>query len=518
MKKDSNKALMEQIEPFIRRKWIIVLSALLIFPLSIGFALMLPKLYRSTTLILVEQQKVPEQYVQPTDVTPIGQRLNTISQQIMSRTNLESIIKDFKVDAKVEPGILKKILIKLGVSRDEGPVMESLIEKMKDHIDVSVHGNRRGSGDAFTISYIGKDPEVTKQITNALAAMFINENLKIREQYAEGTTEFIEGELGKAKQDLERQEETLSNFKRKHMGALPEQLNANLRTLDRLQLELQSVRDSLKNNKDRKVIIEEQGTLLLGNTGSHSSVATTGDALQQLNVELHSLKNELRSLLSVYKETYPDVIMIKDRIQKLEKQIEEETKKESLNRGKASRRNRSANTSLLDANSYNELQMVKSQIRSLINREQEIMTQIKGYEKRVEETPNNEQKLADLTRDYTMSFENYQQLLEKKLSARLAENLEKRQKGEKFRIVDPANLPQKPFKPNVLLIAAAGGFLGVALGIGIVFLLEFFNPAFRKSEDFDGLFDLPVLAQIPLFDDKPSKNKAKLKVVKGGKV
>lgn len=258
MTKDSNKALMDQIEPFIRRKWVIILSFLLVFPLSVVYALMLPKSYRSTTLILVEQQKVSERYVTPTDVTPIAQRLSTITQQIMSRTNLESIIRDFNLNAPKEPGIKGKILNKIGLSNSSGPVMESLVEGMKENVDVNVHGRRRGGGDAFSISFIGKDPEVTMQITNALATMFINENLKIREQYAEGTTDFILGELEKAKRELESQEKALSDFKTKHMGSLPEQLNANLRTLDRLQLELQSVRGSIKNTKDRKSLLEVQ--------------------------------------------------------------------------------------------------------------------------------------------------------------------------------------------------------------------------------------------------------------------
>ncbi|MDH3972732.1 MAG: Wzz/FepE/Etk N-terminal domain-containing protein [Deltaproteobacteria bacterium] len=502
---DTNKNLIDQVEPFIRRKWIIVISFLLVFPLSAAYALMMPKSYRSTTLILVEQQKVSEQYVTPTDATPITQRLNTISQQIMSRTNLESIIMDFNLNAPREPGLKEKILNKLGLSMDRTPVMEVLIEEMKANIEVNVHGRRRGSGDAFSISFAGKDPEVTRQVTNALATMFINANLKIREQYAEGTTDFILGELKKAKLELEAQEKALSDFKTEHMGALPEQLNANLRTLDRLQLELQSVRDSIKSTKDRKLLLEAQYA-----AGRLAPTAGTGDILFRLNEELAGLINEERSLLSLYKENYPDVILVREQIRNLETRIAEEKKKKG-------KKGRTAGNGV-SSGSNSELMMLEGQIRLYMNREWEINKQTRHYEKRVEETPSNEQRLADLTRDYNISFQNYQQLLEKKLSARLAENLEKRQKGEKFRVLDPANLPEKPFKPNVKLIAAMGGALGIGLGMALVFLIELMNPAFRKAEDFDGVFSLPVLGQIPLFEDKPEKNiKSRLKVVNGGK-
>lgn len=498
--------LLDELEPYIRRKWLIIFSGVLFFIIAALYGFFLPKSYRSTTLILVEQQKVPEQYVTPTDATPIEQRLNTISQQIMSRTNLESIIRHFNLYAPKEPGIIQKLFSQAGLSTDTGPVKETIIEQMKMDIEVEILGRQRSSGDAFSISYIGKDPEVTRQVTDALAAMFIGENLKIREQYAEGTTDFILSEMKKAKADLETQEEALSDFKTKHMGSLPEQLNANLRTLDRLQLELQSIRDSMKSISDRKLLLEGQYA-----AGRIAPLPGINDVLAGLYAELATLRNEERSLVSVYKDTYPDVILTRNRIREVEARIGEERRKKGLKKDADENTGYSAVTG--------DLMLLDAQVESLIEREKDIQEQIQLYEKRVEETPSNEQKLADLTRDYNISFQNYQQLLEKKLSAGMAENLVKRQKGEKFRVIDPANLPEKPCKPNVKLIAGAGGAGGLGLGFFIVYMLELINPVFRKPEDFDGVFDLPVLVQIPQFEEEmASPLKGKLKVINARKV
>lgn len=250
----SYKNIYDYIEIFYRRKWMLIIPMLLGTMIAAFIAYTLPPYYHSSTLILVEQQQVPEGYVIPTDTTPMVQRLNTISQQIMSRTNLEKIITDFnlyKGGAKDNP--LAKILGWFGQGKITKPLKEDLIESMKKGIEIKVIGGSGGKGgDAFSISYGGENPYITMQVTNALASLFIEENLKIREEYVEGTSEFLVNELGKAKQELEEQEKAIRMFKEKYIGSLPQQLEANLRTLDRLQLELQSVDASLKNAEDRK--------------------------------------------------------------------------------------------------------------------------------------------------------------------------------------------------------------------------------------------------------------------------
>lgn len=528
--------LFEKIEVLLRRKWLLILPIIMGAGLAAYVSLKLPEFYRSTTLILVEQQKIPQTYVTPTDSTPFEQRLSTIKQQVMSRTNLEKIIEDFNLYAGEGKRGLRNLLKKLELDDfvssfidldDMAPSKEEIIEMMRDDIDVDVMGRSGGGGgDAFRISYVGGDPYITMQVTNTLASLFIEENLKIKEQYAEGTSEFLSKELESAKEELEAQERGLRRFKERHMGALPEQLDANLRTLDRLQLELQSVNEALKNAEDREIWLEEQikiaseRTVSAQHAGASETVNSSLGAQTSLNPydELQRLKNRLNALLSVYKETYPDVIIVKKRIKELEKRLAKESTIEG--NGDEPSAEPTMVAAPMDPAIQADLTSLKSRVETLKEREMKIRRQIKDFERRVEATPANEQRLADLQRNYDMTFENYQRLLEKKLNARLAENLEKKQKGSRFRVLDPANLPEKPFKPNRKMITAMGGAAGAGFGLGLVFLLEFLNPAFRKPEDFSGVLDKPVLAAIPTFSAKTKKLSSKkkgLRVVKGAR-
>ncbi|MBI5238064.1 MAG: hypothetical protein HY887_06540, partial [Deltaproteobacteria bacterium] len=425
----------------MRRKRVVIASLVSCTVIGAVLAFVLPPVYRSTTLILVEQQQVPESYVAATVKTPFGQRLNTIRQQIMSRTRLERIINDFHLYRGADEGAFSSIKGLFKGAAKEPRSLEGALERMAQDIEVKVTGEKKAE-DAFSITYSGKDPYITMQVTNTLAALFIEENLKAREQYVEGTTDFLANELEKAKKDLEAQERDVRSFKEKYMGGLPQQLEANLRTLDRLQMEMQAAALEIKNAQDKKTLLEQQSGQALQ--------ASTGLPVSKLAVELERLQNELASLQTIYKENYPDVVTAKMRIKEI---------KESLAKGAAgdSENNQpplSAASGSLDAN--NSILAVNSQIDALRKREAEIRKQIEIYQRRVEDTPANEQRLADIRRDYDISLKNYQALLEKKLNARLAENLEKREKGERFMVIDSANLPERPYKPNRPLVVFFG--------------------------------------------------------------
>lgn len=493
----SNQTFSDYIEIILRRKWLILAPMVVGTAIAFYVGSILPSYYRSSTLIMVEQQQVPQAYVMPTDMTPVEDRLNTIKHQILSRTKLEQIIDEYNLYSKKSGGEgvlagITAVIPGLGPAGAENKrSMQSLVGRMREDIEVNflVSGRRRGGGEAFTISYSGKDPMTTMHVTNRLASLFIEENLKIREEYAEGTTEFLSSELAKAKTDLEKQEKALRDFKENNMGSLPEQLDANLRTLDRLQLELQNVVNSIQNAGDRKVMMEER----LG----MRPTADGSPALGPMEQELEDLRAELSRLLSVYKESYPDVIITKKRISELEQAVAAKMQR-TAEEGEQDE----AASAVKNPKVYANLVSVKSEIRALKKREADIRRQIRVYEKRVEDTPENEQRLADLRRDYDISLQNYKELLGKKLSSRLAENLEKRQKGERFKIIDPANLPESPYKPDRKQIALFGAAGGAGAGLGFVFLLEFLNPVYRKPEEVEESLLLPVLTVVPKFASK----------------
>ncbi|MCC6502871.1 MAG: hypothetical protein IT362_07030 [Deltaproteobacteria bacterium] len=497
---DALKKILYYLELARANKWIIIVPTVLLTIVSTLIAWGLPSYYKSETLILVEKQQIPESYVTPTDRTPFSQRLNTISQQILSRQNIEKIANDFQLYRSQDTS--NPLLAFINRFREVPPTSkEEIVEQMNKDVQINVIGDRR-AGDAFSVSYIGTNPEVTMHVTNTLASLFIEENLKSREQYAEGASDFISTELENAKAELEAQEAALRNFKERNMGSLPQQLDANLRTLDRLQSDLQSVKNEIKSTEERKMMFEAQ----LGrvtSTGARGAVSVIGVPVSPLQVELENLQRELGSLLSRYKENYPDVIITKNKIADIKAQLASQRRAAAEPRQEAQQAPDDVNPEV-----YNELMLLKSRLETLNNRSSEIRKQIQQFERRVETTPASEQRFTDLRRDYDISLANYQALLEKKMNAKLSENLEKRQKGERFKVIDSANLPEKPFKPNKPVIALTGTALGVGLGMGIILIIELFNPAFRTKEELIEELKLPVLATVPTFASaKPVKGK-----------
>ncbi len=494
------KAFYRQLDVILRRKWLFIMPAVLISVVGIFLAETLQAYYRSSTIIMVERQQVPESYVTPADKTPFNQRLNTMRQQVMSRPKLEKIINDFHLYQNAPAGNpFVAVLKKIGINMNIKPLTkEEMLDKMASDIDARVIGG--SSGDAFSISYIGTDPNVTMQVTNTLASLFIEENLKAREEYAEGTAEFLSHELDNARKGLESQEKAVKAFKEKYMGGLPQELDANLRTLDRLQSELLSITAAEKNSKDRKAMLEAQ---------LNQSFDAPASAPDSSALELRKQQHELARLLSIYNENYPDVIIAKKRVSELQALM-----KRSSGAGEVKVAD-VAPPEVRNPLVYKDLMNTRAELDSLREREKQVSKQIKDYEKRVELTPANEQKFDELSRDYNVSLKNYQTLLEKKMNAKLSENLEKREKGERFTIIDPANTPEKPYKPNRLAIAILSVFGGLGAGLGLVLLVEYMNPAFSRQEDLEEALRLPVLAIIPEFSSgKKTKSAKNLSLVK----
>jgi len=471
----------DYIEIIFRRKWFIIIP----FAVSIiGVILALyfvPRTYKSSTLILVEHQKVPESYVTSTVTVDITQRLNTITQQVMSRTRLESVINEF--------GLYKE-------SRDKG-TSEELVEFMRGNIEIDVKNDgRRGEGvSSFSISYIGRDPETVMHVTSRLASLFIEENLKVREQQAEGTTEFLDNQLQSLKKSLESQESQIKSYKEQHMGELPSQLEANLRTLDRLQLERQITNDALRSAEDRKNMVERQLSEIGIAPGGVRDAATGVVSSDPVRRRLAELQAELSQLSSMYTDKYPDIVRVKSEIAELESQIKTGRVREA--EGGSAVRAPLVSDSPLYATLSTQLIEVSAELRNLREKQKELAKNISSLQGRVERIPAREQQMAALMRDYENTRDNYQNLLNKKLDAQLAESLEKRQKGEQFRILDPANLPVKPFSPDTRKIALIGLALGIGSGAGLIFILEYIDASFRKPDDVYAFIGIPVLASVP---------------------
>ena len=493
-------------EIFWRRKWWFIVPVFLGVSLSTLYSYLLPPLYRSSTLILVEPQKIPESYVRPTVTSSVEERLNTISQQILSRTNLEKIITEFGLYRTADASFAspqtpldrllrrgRKFLSASQVSQqaDSGAwTPAEHVDRMRQSIEINVLGGRKQKN-AFTISYSGKDPNTVMSVTNALASLFIEENLKVREKQAEGTSAFLTNELITVEKELKEVERSLKIFKERHNGSLPDQLDANLKTLDRYYLEHQNIGDEIRKLEERKIFYEQQ-MLDVGSTTDTKESKERDNGKGILENQLKDLQLKLSRLNSEFTENYPDISIVKEQIRELENRISEHAPQSAP----ANNESKSEVNSKRINDIKGQIQLVRSEIDAIKDRKNKIAVLIKEYERRIENTYNNEIELFSLTRDYDISKQNYETILEKKNNAKMSENLEKRQQGEQFKILDPANMPTKPFMPNRMKITLIGSLCSGIIGAGLILLLEYLYPYFRKPEDFRNIFDLPLLSTI----------------------
>jgi len=490
-------------EIFLRRIWYIVIPFTVIMAAAILYAFSLPKMYRATTLILVTPQKVPETFVRPTVTSRIEDRLQSIGQEIMSRTRLELVIAEFKLYA-VEAKSLSR---------------EEIIELMRKNVQVEI----KGKEGYFTISYVGQDPKVVTMVTNKLASLFIEENLKLREQQAQGTSDFLSVELNAMRKKLEEQESTITEFKKKHMSELPEQRDTNLKILEQLQLQSQNLNDNLKAAQDRKMIIQKQLSdmkiqMVSGPPSENSAeegAATTTQSnlpqpptpkqkLQNLEAQLNLGRNLLNELKSKYTGKHPDIVRTEKYVADLEEKVEE-AKAYYIAMSNMKAKETAVSDSPLGASIQemeSQLVAMELEIKRLKEDDSKIKTRMAGFQARVENAPVRELAMVNLTRDYQNTKETYETLLKKSQEAQQAENLERRQKGEQFRIIDPARIPEKPIQGMIVKVLLIGFVLGLGLGLGLAFFREQMDRSFRDAEDLEATMEFKVLANIPKIQKK----------------
>lgn len=456
------------VDIVLRRRWVIMVPFSLALIVGIYFALVLPRIYEAKTMILVEGQRVPQNYVQSVVTEDTAQRITTISQQILSRTNLEKTIKDFNLFSGENASRM---------------YIEDKVASLRERISVDVIRDARRATEAFTISFKDRNPEKVMQVANGLATYFIDENLKARESQAIGTSTFLEAELETMRLRLEQLEEKIKEYRKTNMGELPEQLETNLRILERLQADLNERQQSLRDARSHLSELNSQAT-----SREPSVVVISGN--QQANQENASpaeLRSQLEALQSRYTDKHPDIQRLKKQIADLETKASENAAQNGAS-GLSNRIPFEMRQQISEA--QREVQLIEGEIEAL-------RVQISDYQTRVENIPKREQELLGLRRDYENIQTTYESLLSRKLEADIAVNMERKQKGEQFRIVDPARVPQRPIEPNLkklFLFTIAGG---LGLGLGLALLLEFGIPSYRRPDEIEAQYELPVLVSIP---------------------
>ena len=290
------------IDMALRRKWWIIIPFLLVLLAGLTYGLRAPKVYEAQTIILVQPQRVPEDFVRTIVTATVEDRLRTITQQVTSRTNLERIIKEFNLFASPKHNML----------------LDDKVIRLRSMIDINVsHRGRGRETNAFTITLRGKDPRKITNVTNALASNFIAENLKMRESQAMGTSSFISDELESVRKRLMEKEEELKQYREHYMGGLPEQLETNLSILERLQEQLDQLHSNLRDAENRRVALQAQ---IAEQERADSQLMVPPASQEGRQRDIPSLRNELASLEARYTENHPDVVRLKEMIAKLEAQ------------------------------------------------------------------------------------------------------------------------------------------------------------------------------------------------------
>jgi len=455
-----------------------------------GASWVIPARYKSGTLILVEQPTMPKNYVLPNISDDLQNRLQSISQQIRSRTRLLVIIN--------------KLHLYSGGKEDRKLTADEKVERMGKDIDIQLVQSAGGDINAFRIYFSARDPHVAQQVTSELTNLFINENLKVRQQRSEDTTTFLGGQLEIARANLAEQEAKVREFKSTNQGELPSQQTSNLQILSGLQAQLQNEQDTLNTSKQQQVYLQ---TLIEQYRSLHTtSVAPDGTptGLTAIDQELTKLRLQLADLSSRYTDHHPEVEKLKDEIAKTEKlrdALLTEPKAKVDGRGQLDDGVTGAGT----GTSYGagplqlEGQLHANQIE-IANREEaltKLKQQINSYQERLNREPTREQELADLTRGYDQSKADYDELLKKQNDSEMATRMEEMQQGERFSVLDPPSLPVKADFPNRLKFCGIGLGAGLALGLFVVAILEFMNDRLYSEKDIKLLLPVGIISEIP---------------------
>jgi len=491
--KPSNQLNLEHYLGIVRRRHLHFLIPLLLgWALVWGASWVLAPRYQSSTLILVEQPTMPKDYVTPNVSDDLQQRLQSITQQILSRTRLLHIIEQFNLYASVHS--------------QRSP--DEKVDLMRKDIDIDlVRDTRSDQITAFNVSYSARDPRSAQQITGELTNLFINENLEVRQQQSENTTKFLESQLESARNSLGEQEERIRQFKAQHVGEMPAQLATNLQILNGLQAQLQNEEDALNTAKQQHVYLQ---TLLDQNRavrGSSKMSDGTPVGLPTLDAELDKLKAQLADLSSRYTERHPDVRKLKEQIAETEKMRDQVL--ESLKRNAAMTQTDGSETKTdlgdVDPAQAGLLLQLEGQLKSnqaeISNREHSIAAlkaKIDDYQTRLNQEPVREQQLADLTRGYDQSKANYDELLKKKNESAMATSMELLQQGERFRILDPPSFPLKPAFPNRLKFCGIGLGAGMALGVVVAGIFEMMDDRVYSEKELKELLPVAVISEIPV--------------------
>ena len=462
-----------------KRGWIIAIPAIIAPILAYGISHFVQPRYVSQTLVLIEQQKVPDNYVKPVVTEDLSSRLASMREQIMSRSRLEPIIERFNL---------------YGTSKMS---MDDRVDAVRKNIDIKPIQSdisRTGGLPGFYISYQASDARTAQLVCGEITSLFINENLNDRTASAEGTTAFLQAQLADAKRNLDDQDSKLARFQEENAGRLPGEEGTNMNMLNTLNTQLDAATQSL-NRLEQDKSYEEA---MLAQQTAQGGPSGSGVAPQTQQLELEKLLAQEADLTSRYTDDYPDVVAVQRKIKELRAQIAKAPPAAAVPASSAPSRGDSLSVQQLRA----QLRSTEQGITQKKHDQAQLLSQIRAYQGRIQSTPAVQEEFKKITRDHSTAQAFYDDLLGKMNNSKMATDLEKRQQGENFRLMDEPNLPEKPTFPNRTVFAMVGFVMGFGLGLLIVAFIEYRDTALRNERDIWAFTKLPTLAVIEFSGEK----------------
>jgi polysaccharide chain length determinant protein (PEP-CTERM system associated) len=473
-----------------RRYLLLVIPAAVLCAGAYFVSLKLPNRFVSQTQVLIEGQRVPESFVKSVVTGDPSDRLASMKEQILSRTRLQPIVERFDL------------------FNSPSATIDGRISQLQSAIKVepmqAMEQTRAAQLPGFRVIVTMQDAHLAQQICSEVTTMFINQNLQSREQQGANTTEFLEKALAEAKNGMDEQDAKLAAFKRKYLGALPDEQQTNMNLLTGLSTQLDTVNQGLDRDQQNKTFTE---TLLNQQLSTWRASQASGTTTNPLTLEddLKKRQDELAQLRTKYQDGWPAVEHKKQEIKDLQDKI---ASVEAAKNNPANKTNQGTTTnSSASASEPPQIQQTRAALNAInisiqekIKQQKQITDRIHTYEGRLQISPLVEQQYKELTRDFTTATQSYNELLKKRNDAQMGQQMEEKQQGEQFKILDAANFPDKPAFPNRLMFAGGGLGGGMALGLGLILLLEMRDKSIRTEMDIELFLKMPTLTMVPTID------------------
>jgi len=535
------KGLGDYLSILGRRKKQLIIPALLIFVASAMLAFGLPSIYQSKATILIEQQEIPADLVRSTVTSYAGERIQMISQRVMTTDNLSKIINDY--------GLYK--------DKRKTTSMTVLVAKMRKEINLEMisadvvdprSGRPTSATIAFTLSFNNESPRTSQKVTSELVSLFLNANLERRTKSAVETTGFLATESAKLEQKVAELETSLAEFKERNINNLPELQQLNIQLMERAERELKDVAQQLRVLDERKVYLSSELAQISPNT---EMMSANGRRILGPEDRLKVMQSEFVTLASRYSPTHPDLIKMKkeiaalrmevgvtDEAAELRLQIKDlktkrasmrdryssqhpdvkkvqrnlEQAQQALKKAIKERKQEPKESDLEPDNPVyiqlqTQLEAAEGELRSLHILRDELKEKLDDFEARLIKSPQVEREFRDLSRDYDNAMGKYKEVKAKQLEAELAEALERENKGERFSLIEPPLLPEKPSKPNRLAILFLGFIFSLAGGVGTVAVAEAMSDAIKDTQGLMMVTGEPPLITIPYIEIEAEREK-----------